>query len=276
MDEQDEQITAIYCLCDDVLKAMHHHEDPQHQMTDAEVMTTAIVAALHCCGNFERARALLATPRYIPHMLSKSRFNRRVHALQELLVALFRALGESFKGLNASSVYVIDSFPVAVCDNIRIPRAKLYREERYRGYTASKRRYFYGLKIFLLVSAQGEPVELFLTPGSVGDVAALRIFDFDLPEGSTVYADSAFTESAVEDALKEAAGIHLKPLRKKNSTRPVPPFIAYLQARGRKIVETAGSLIARLWPKSIHAVTSKGFELKVLLFVLAYSVSCVV
>lgn len=276
MDEQDEQITAIYCLCDDVLKAMHHREDPQHQMTDAEVMTTAIVAALHCHGNFERARALLATPRYIPRMLSKSRVNRRVHVLQELLVALFRVLGETFKGLNASSVYIIDSFPVAMCDNIRIPRSKLYREERYRGYTASKRRYFYGLKIFLLVSAQGEPVELFLTPGSVGDVAALRIFDFDLPEGSTVYADSAFTQYAVEDALKEAAGIHLKPLRKKNSTRPVPPFIAYLQARGRKIVETAGSLIARLWPKSIHAVTSRGFELKVLLFVLAYSVSCVV
>ena len=43
----DGQITAIYCLCDDVLKALHHREDPQRQMTDAEVMTTAIVAALH-------------------------------------------------------------------------------------------------------------------------------------------------------------------------------------------------------------------------------------
>lgn len=34
----------------------------------------------------------------------------------------------------------------------------------------------------------------------------------------------------------------------------------------RKIVETTGSLVERLLPKSIHAVTAKGFELKVALF----------
>jgi hypothetical protein len=64
----------------------------------------------------------------------------------------------------------------------------------------------------------------------------------------------------LEDLLREAAGINLSPMRKKNSKRPLPGYIAYLQARGRKTVETAGSLIARLLPKSIHAVTSQGFE----------------
>jgi hypothetical protein len=39
------------------------------------------------------------------------------------------------------------------------------------------------------------------------------------------------------------------------------------------MVETAGSLVARLLPKSIHAVTSRGFELKIMLFVLAYAIS---
>jgi hypothetical protein len=53
----------------------------------------------------------------------------------------------------------------------------------------------------------------------------------------------------------------------------VPAYVAYLQARGRNIVETTGSLIERLLPKSIHAVTSQGFELKVMLFVLACSMS---
>jgi hypothetical protein len=42
----------------------------------------------------------------------------------------------------------------------------------------------------------------------------------------------------------------------------------------RKMVETAGSLIEQLLPKSIHAVTSQGFELKVALFVIAYSLNC--
>jgi hypothetical protein len=41
----------------------------------------------------------------------------------------------------------------------------------------------------------------------------------------------------------------------------------------RKIVETTGSMLERLLPKSIHAVTAKGFELKVGLFVLATSLN---
>ncbi len=269
----DGQITAIYSLCDDVLKTLPHSEDPQCRMSDAEVMTTAIVAALYFGGNLEGARGLLAQPTYIPRMLSKSRFNRRLHALEGLLIYVFQVLGEVFKQLNASSVYLIDSFPIPACDNIRIPRSKRYRKECYRGYTASKRRYFYGVKLYLVVTAQGEPVEMVLAPGSTADVSALPAFNFDLPQGSTLYSDSAFTLYYLEDVMREAAGINFSPMRKKNSTRPVPAYIAYLQARGRKMVETAGSLVARLLPKSIHAVTSRGFELKIMLFVLAYAIS---
>jgi hypothetical protein len=266
----DDQIVTIYCLCDDVLKALDHDEDPQRQMSDAEVVTTAIMAALYFGGNWERARELLGNARYIPTMLGKSRFNRRLHAIGEQFLTLFQVLGVFFKSLNSDSIYV---FPIAACDNIRIPRARRYQAEAYRGYLASKRRDFYGLRIYLLVTGTGEPVEVFLAPGADADVRALHRFAFDLPAGSTVYADSAFTEYAVEDVMK-AAGILLQPLRKKNSKRPVPPYVAYLQARGRKMVETTGSLIQRLLPKSIHAVTSQGFELKGMLFVLACSVSC--
>ena len=39
------------------------------------------------------------------------------------------------------------------------------------------------------------------------------------------------------------------------------------------MIETTGSLIERLLPKSIYAVTAKGFELKVALFVLACSIN---
>jgi hypothetical protein len=38
--------------------------------------------------------------------------------------------------------------------------------------------------------------------------------------------------------------------------------VAYLQFRC-KMIETAGSLISQLLPKSIHVVTPQGFELKV-------------
>src|SRR5207248_2174539 len=94
------------------------------------------------------------------------------------------------------------------------------------------------------------------------DLVALDVFDFDLPRQSTVYGDSAFTLYAGEDLLREMEEIELSPMRKKNSKRPVKASLAYLQAVGRKQVETAGSMAERLLPKSIHAVTAKGLTLK--------------
>jgi hypothetical protein len=73
----DEKILAIYCLCADSLQALGHAEEPQQKMSDAEVVTTALVAMLCFRGNFEAARALLCAPWYMPHMLSRSRLNRR-------------------------------------------------------------------------------------------------------------------------------------------------------------------------------------------------------
>jgi hypothetical protein len=161
-----------------------------------------------------------------------------------------------------------------VCDNYRIPRAKLYQHEAYRGYIASKKRYFYGLKIHLLVTKDGQPIECYLMPGSYSDVRVLKTFGFDLPEGSEIYADKAYNDYELEDALEEAVHIQLCPIRKKRSKRAVPPYLAYVQHYYRKMIETVGSLIERTMPKTIHAVTAAGFELKVFLFVLAYSINC--
>jgi hypothetical protein len=102
----------------------------------------------------------------------------------------------------------------------------------------------------------------------------LKTFQFDVPEGSHVYADKASNDYVMEDVSQEASHIHLYPLRKKNSTRTLPPYIAYVQHYYRKRIETVGSLIERMLPKTIHAVTAEGFELKVFLFVLAYSLNC--
>jgi hypothetical protein len=270
----DEKIIATYCLCDDLFHALHHQEDPQCQMSDAEVLTTAFTAALFFRGNLESARWMLKQHAYIPRMLSKSRFSRRLHRLKVPLILLFKLLGHVWKTLNHDHIYVIDSLPVVACDNIRIKHAKLYTEEQFRGYIASKKRYFYGLKIHLMVTQDGQPVEFFLTHGGFGDVDALKHYTFDLPEESIIYADKAYNDYEIEDLLKEVAHIQLLPIRKKNSKRVLPQEIVFVPHYHRKRIETAGSLIEQRLPKSIHAVTSQGFELKVALFVVAYSLDC--
>jgi hypothetical protein len=62
-------------------------------------------------------------------------------------------------------------------------------------------------------------------------------------------------------------------MRKKNAQRAFPPEVSFVQHDYRKIVETAGRLIAPLFPKSMQAVTSQGFALQVALFVIASSLN---
>lgn len=268
-----EQIITLYCLCEDFLTIYAHHDDPQAHMSTAEVMTTALIAAWFFHGHQENARLFLKEQGYVPNMLSKSRFNRRLHAIPDTLwQALFYLLASLHKQANPEKDYIIDSCPVPVCDNLRIKRCKLYHGEDYRGYCASKRRYFYGIKIHLVVTASGKPVDIVLLAGDIHDMPGFRSLLLDLPQGAQLYADKGYTDYEWEDALQEVSHIELTAARKKNSKRAHPGHIGYLCQVIRKRVQTTFSEISAHFARSIHAVTPRGFELKVFLTVLAYSI----
>jgi transposase len=269
------EIITIYVVCDDVLQAMGVTDDGQATMTTAEVMTTALVAARFFGGCLEHSRALLKNEHYIPSMLGKSRFNRRLHAIPEALwQAVFAVIADAHHMLNTEQNYIVDSFPVAVCDNIRIRRCRKYRDEAYRGYCANKKRYIYGLKAHVVVTAAGAPVEVVLAPASYSDGRMGKSLHLDLPEGATVYADAAYTDYAWEDALEATGQVRLHVARKSNSKRPHPPYVQYLADQVRKQVETTFSQITNQMGRRIHAVTPRGFELKVFLFILAFAICC--
>jgi len=46
-----------------------------------------------------------------------------------LIINLFFNIAEIVKKINITSKYIIDSFPVAVCENIRIARSKIITGE---------------------------------------------------------------------------------------------------------------------------------------------------
>ena len=67
--------------------------------------------------------------------------------------------------LGLSNQFVVDSFPMNVCKNIRINRCRIYQGEEFRGYNKSKKEYLYGLKVNMDATAEGRPVEVILSPG---------------------------------------------------------------------------------------------------------------
>ena len=263
---------AIYCFVDDLLKAMQHREDNRCEVSDSEVVTLALCAMLWFGGNFELSRSFLHSSGMMPRMLSRSRLSRRLTRLAGLVELIFHQLGLTLKELNTESRYALDSFPIAVCDNIRIPRCRLTKERDYRGYLASKRRYFYGVRVQVIVTVEGVPVEFCILPGALSDVAGLAHLPLCLPAGAEVAADAAYTFYEWEDELAEREQIRLLVGRKRNSKRrDVASLHDYKQWLRRRI-ETAFGEITKLFPKKIHATTLSGFILKVSLFLFAYQV----
>ena len=160
---------------------------------------------------------------------------------------------------------------------VRIRRCRLYPLKEhggaFRGYIVSKRRYFYGLRVHLVVTGAGEPVEFSVAAGSEADVSVFKDLELDLPEGSIILADKAYTDYDYEDLLEEV-GLHLKAQRKKNSKRPMAAWEEFLGKPIRQYIETVFSELTNLFARKIHAVTPRGFELKVVWFLLAFSIQC--
>jgi hypothetical protein len=146
--------------------------------------------------------------------------------------------------------------------------------EEHRGYCASKRRYFYGLKVHLVITGNGWPVEFVLTLGGTVDVSALKLLDFDLPPGARLLGDRAYNDYQEEDLLQEVDAITLQPQRKKASKRPLPAWVEYLAKPVRQRIETTFSQVTSLFPKHINAVTAQGFILKVTCFLLVFAFRC--
>jgi hypothetical protein len=266
----DSKIIALYCIIDDMLKGMHHYEDARVKVNDSEVIVTAFVSALYFGGHLDNGRHFMQMKGYIPDMLDKSQFCRRLHRLSDFLLALFYKLGKELKDMAGAATYRLDSFPVQVCDNIRISRSKLLTGEVFRGKAASLRRYFYGVKVQVM-TLDGIPVEFCLVPGSEHDSQALGKLPFDVAPESCIYMDAGYTDYLSEDDLFGAEGIHARVQRKSNSKRKDEPYVRFLKEYMRKAIETDFSQIKAKMLRCIHAVTKQGFLLKVALFVIAFA-----
>jgi hypothetical protein len=261
---------AIYCFVDDLLLKIDNKSiDKRRKLSNSQVITTVIISAKYFYGNQTSACGYLASHHGF-NVPDKSNFNRILHSLTELMADLFSALGVIFKNLNTESVYLIDSFPVPVCKNIRICRTKIVQGKEFRGFNASKREFFYGFKVHVITTGKGIPIEFMVTAGSIHDNTTFQVMDINLPENGDLYGDAAYLNQQHRELLLEFNQIRLKAATKKNSVVK-NTWAEELENRYyRKTIENTFAEINAKFPKKIHAVTAKGFLLKILCFIIMY------
>lgn len=108
-------------------------------------------------------------------------------------------------------------------------------------------------------------------PGAQADITAFKTLPLDLPAGSTIYADAAYTDYGWEDLLAQGPNLSLVVPRKANAKRPMSSVQRSLCHYTRKRVETSFSQITALFARTLRAVTSRCFELKICLSLLAFA-----
>jgi len=105
--------TIVYVIADEVLRILKVIDDSQSKMSNAEVITFAIVTAKFFSGNYNMARYMCKKLGLFPEILSNSRLNRRVHNIPwTYWQAVFRFLSFLSKNTKDNCYFAVDSFPV--------------------------------------------------------------------------------------------------------------------------------------------------------------------
>jgi len=255
----DSYIVTVYVMIDDLLKAMNHQDDSRARMSDAEILTLAVLSAKYFQNHHERALGGLAQLGYIGSF-SISRFNRRLHALLDSFWHVCRLLGELF---SHHRVFIIDTMPIPACKRARRDRCRKVRGADYEGYCAAKKEYFFGWHLHLVCDAHGIPIAFELLPARWDELVPVQHLLADLPEGASVVADKGYISYQDEIMIYLNGGVRLIPKYRKNM-RGNSPKDAQLIRIHRRMIETVNSQLEKMGLQRLHARTNAGVALKVL------------
>lgn len=252
----DDYIVAVFVIVDDMLKVMNCQTDVRAHVSDAEVITVAIMAAKYFFNNHERALCIMQRLGYVGK-LSVSRFNRRFHKLKTIFLWLLDRIGECFQH---GRVFIIDTCPLPVCRYWRANRCRKVRGKSYFGYCASQNMHYFGFQLHLVCDTRGIPVAFEVLPARWDELCPLQYLLADLPEQSDVVADKGYISDYDWRLAYYYGGVTIHTEYRKNMRGEVN----WLVRQHRKTVETVFSQLEKMGIQRLHARTLDGFYLKVM------------
>jgi hypothetical protein len=255
----DDFIVTAYVVSAETLRALEHRDHPLAGVSDAEVLTVAVVAAQHFQNHHALALATLQRQGDLVGALSPSRFNRRLHALADWFRLLLERLAEL---LATGACLLIDSLPIPACQRARAGRCRTVRGRAYGGACPAKGEQVFGWRLPLVCTLDGIPVACDLLPAGLHDRTPIYELTAGLPEGATVYGDKGYNTAPDEGWLWEQAELRLVPQRKKNMWPNAWGDALALQEE-RHTIETVNSQLAAMGIQRLHVRSVAGLALKV-------------
>jgi transposase len=204
---------------------------PASMLSTSEIMTIVI--------DFHQEGYRTFKDYYLKHVCQDLRsefpglvsYNRFVELMSGVLLPLIAYLQSRYG--RCSGISFVDSTALAVCHNRRIHKHKVFKDLATRGKTSVD--WFFGFKLHLIVSDQGELLAVFLTPGNVDDRAPLPHMTQNL--FGKLLGDRGYVSQPLFERLFEQ-GVELITNIRKNMKNSLVKFQDTLLLRKRHIIET--------------------------------------
>jgi transposase len=176
-----DHITELYCLVDDFYKSFEPHQHrfsltnstgKRQRKTDlsySELMTLSILFHQLRYRQFKSFYLDYACRHLKAEFPSLPSYSRCISLLPRITVPLTLLL-HTLKG-SCSGISIADATSLAVCDNRRIQRHRVFDGYAARGKTSMG--WFFGFKLHVVINHSGELIAFRLTPGNVDDRKAL-------------------------------------------------------------------------------------------------------
>lgn len=264
MDTQDwqEQLIALYCFVSEQYREhlwMHVERlspNCHPRFLDEEVLT------VYLFGLLREVQSLKAIYRYthahlgewFPALPSYSAFVQRLGRLDAALPALVRSVVERLPQSEATKVYLIDSMPILLAQGVRADRAHVAAGIADLGYCASKKTYYYGIKLHVVAlhapHALPRPECVFFSAASASDLVVAKSYSGALPPGE-LYADKIYHDRPWKRELRERGAIELcASIRRVRGQEMLPAAEGLYNAAISRVRQPIESLFAWLQQKT--------------------------
>ena len=172
----------------------------------------------------------------------------------------------------AGEFLIIDSFPVPVCQPVRNYHVKIFRGIADIGYKATKKVYYYGLKVHAIVSDDGYLLDYAVTKASVHDAKeTVELVINTHPANHYLLGDEGYLGKSLAAELKRMGYVLWTPYRK-NMNGSKKHSDHQLMAI-RRTIESDFSLLSYYNAENNRARSLIGFQQRLEIAILAYNMA---
>jgi hypothetical protein len=213
--EWETQLIRLYCdVCDQYQSHLWRHcermsNNSTPEFTDEEVISVYLFGIIRKRHEVKEIYEYVHDhlPAWFPKLPSYGGSVQRLNKLSSVFPALLNAIAPTWSGFAGGKlVFLLDSMPIILAQGRRRFQAKVAAELADCGYCASKKLYYYGLKLHLLGIRQPgtlpHPEYLELTPARPHDITVLEAIIAYLWYGE-LYADKAYVSEVLAFLLEQ-------------------------------------------------------------------------